>query len=137
MRRAFVGAALLVAAIYLLRLDRVAGLVVDDAWYALLGMALARGDGYQLISAPNPVLLPNPPAYAALLSIGFRIQPRFPDNVLLLKWFSIVSMIGTGALTYVYARQRRGWSDWLALAVATAVVITPGFVFLATSTLMS
>ena len=39
------------ACVYLLRLDRVAGLVVDDAWYVLLGRALAQGDGYRLISS--------------------------------------------------------------------------------------
>ena len=35
----------IVAAIYVLRLDDAAGLIVDDAWYIVLAKALADGDG--------------------------------------------------------------------------------------------
>ena len=42
---------LVVAVLYVLRLDRVAGLVVDDAWYILLGQALSQGHGVRLTSS--------------------------------------------------------------------------------------
>ena len=35
------GLAMLAAAIYLLRIDSVAGLILDDAWYMVLGKSLA------------------------------------------------------------------------------------------------
>jgi len=35
--------------IYVLRLDRVVGLFVDDAWYVLLAKSLATGHGYSLL----------------------------------------------------------------------------------------
>jgi hypothetical protein len=43
---------LVLAPIYLLRIDHVVGMVVDDAWYVLLAKALADGRGYELINAP-------------------------------------------------------------------------------------
>lgn len=45
-------------AIYILRLDKVAGLIVDDAWYVLLAKSLATGQGYTLINSPTPVIPP-------------------------------------------------------------------------------
>ncbi|MGH9847443.1 MAG: hypothetical protein ACREEM_52790, partial [Blastocatellia bacterium] len=56
--------------IYLLRLDGVVGLVVDDAWYVLLAKALATGQGYTLINSPTPGIQPfYSPAFPALISI--------------------------------------------------------------------
>ncbi|MBL8190262.1 MAG: hypothetical protein JNK38_19755, partial [Acidobacteria bacterium] len=44
--------------IYLLRLDRVVGLFVDDGWYVLLAKSLATGQGYSLINSPSSGILP-------------------------------------------------------------------------------
>ena len=129
--------AALVLAIYLLRLDRIAGLIVDDAWYVLFAQALARGEGYSLVNAPTPGILPAyPPGFSAILSLVFRLSPRFPENVLLLKAVSIVAMMTLGVASHRYFRHRK-LPRQLAIALAVAVVITPAFVFLATSTVMS
>jgi hypothetical protein len=131
-------AALVVLAVYLLRLDRIAGLIVDDAWYVLLGQALAQGRGFRLVSSAAAEILPVvPPGFPALLAIVFGISPSFPANVLLLKSVSIVSMLAAGIVTgYYFLRWRR--EPWpLALALAVATTITPAFVFLATSTVMA
>jgi hypothetical protein len=129
---------LVVAAIYLLRLDHVAGLVVDDAWYILLARSIAQGTGYGLINSPEPGLLlpPNPPGFALLLSLVFAVQGSFPANVIPLKLVSVVSMFALGIACYRYG-SGRGLPRPLAAALAFAVVITPAFVFLATSTVMS
>jgi len=133
-----VSASALVLTIYLLRLDRVAGLMIDDAWYILLGRAVASGNGYQLSNAPTPGLLPPyPPFFALLLAAVFRVAPAFPANVLLLKAISILAMLATGALTYTYVRQRRDWPHELALLVAVGVALIPSLVFFAASTVMS
>src|SRR5437868_25532 len=85
--------------IYLLRLDKVVGLVVDDAWYVLLAKALATGQGYTLINSPTPGITPfYAPAFPALLSTFYRISPNFPNNLWLLKSVSIVAMMGVGLL---------------------------------------
>lgn len=65
-------------AIYGLRLNRVAGLMVDDAFYVLLAKALAEGEGYRLISSGTTAIQPlYPPGFPAMLSLVFRISPEF------------------------------------------------------------
>lgn len=124
-------------AIYLLRLNNAAGLMVDDGWYILLAKSLAEGTGYRMISSPSPDVVPlYPPGFPALLSLVFEVQPHFPSNVWLLKTVSMAAMFGVGLLTYRYLRTRDVEAD-LAACAALATAITPAFVFLATSTLMS
>jgi hypothetical protein len=130
----------LVVAVYGLRLDRVAGLYVDDAWYVLLGQAIASGQGYRLISAPTPAMaaiLPAfPPGFPLVLALVMTVTPAFPANVIYLKLVSIVAMFGVGGLSAAYYRHR-GVPLSFASALAITVVLTPAFVWLATSTVMS
>lgn len=126
------------AAIYGLRLDRAAGLIVDDAWYILLAKALAQGDGFKLVSSATAQILPAvPPGFPLVLAPVFLVSPQFPDNVLLLKAISVAAMFGVGVVFYRYLVRDRGIQPPQAAAVAAVTVLTPGFVFLATSTVMS
>lgn len=126
-------------AIYLLRLDDIAGVINDDAWYLVLAKAIAQGDGPRLISSAGTAFLSNvyPPGFPFILSLVFRISPEFPGNLMLLKGVSVAAMFGAGALLYLYATRYRGVPGPLALVMAVALLMTPAFVFLATSTLMS
>lgn len=127
-----------VLAIYVMRLDRVVGLFVDDGWYVLLAKALATGQGYALLNSPTPGILPlYPPAFPFLLSLMYRLSPNFPDNLWLLKSVSIAAMMGVGLLAYRYFARERGLGQGLALLLALAAVLSPPLVFLATSTMMS
>ena len=135
--RTIAALALASTAVYLMRLNDVAGLMVDDAYYVLLGKALAEGDGYRLISSGTTPILPlYPPGLPFLLSLVFRIAPQFPENVWLLKSLSVAAMFAAGCLSYAYFRERRLERDLAALA-ALAITTIPAFVFLATSTVMS
>src|SRR5688572_17183263 len=70
---AVVAALAVTLTIYVLRLDRVVGLIVDDAWYVLLAKAMATGQGYTLINSPTPGISPfYPPGFSALLAIFYR-----------------------------------------------------------------
>src|SRR5688572_29248876 len=83
--------ALAITAVYLLRLNSVVGLMVDDAWYVVLAKALSEGAGFRLISsAAAPIQPLYPPGFPAVLSIIFSIDPEFPRNLWLLKSVSIV-----------------------------------------------
>ena len=127
-----------VSLVYLLRLDRAAGLMVDDAWYLVLAKALASGEGYRLISSATVAIMPVvPPGFPALLAPVFAILPAFPDNLLLLKLISIAAMAGVAAATYFYLTRVRPVAPWMAAAVTVATVLTPAMVFLATSTVMA
>lgn len=124
--------------IYLLRMDRVVGLFVDDGWYILLAKSLATGQGYTLINSPSSGILPlYPPAYPFLLSLFYRISPNFPDNVWLLKSVSVAAMMGVGIIGYRYFVNERNLPPMLALGICAAAVLSPPLVFMATSTMMS
>lgn len=130
---------LLILPIYLLRLDAVAGMMVDDAWYMMLAKALAEGQGYRLINMPGgaSVVPMYPPGFPAILSVIFRVHPAFPANVWLLKSVSVMAMLGVAWLSYVYLYRHRELPRHIAAMAAVAVALTPSFVFLATSTVMS
>jgi hypothetical protein len=129
---------IVILAVYVLRLDRVIGLFVDDAWYVLLAKALATGQGYTLINAPTPGIVPfYPPAFPWLLSLAYRLAPQFPENVLLFKAILITVMLAVGVASAHYLHAIRGISLAIAVGIGAATVLSPGFVFLATSTVMS
>lgn len=124
--------------IYLLRLDQVVGMVVDDAWYILLAKSLATGEGYQMINAPTPGIRPIvPPVFPALLAILWRLYPDFPDNLWLLKSVSIAAMLGVGLIAFVYFKRDRDLPLYLALGIAAATVFYPPLTLHATSMVMS
>ena len=139
-RRAGVVAAVtaLVAVVYVLRLDRAAGLYVDDAWYIVLAKALWAGEGFRLISSATTPLLPAfPPGFPMILAPVVGVFPDFPDNVTALKTVSIVAMFGVGIATYRYLLRAYEAPPFVAGAVAVITVLTPAFVFLATSSVMA
>jgi hypothetical protein len=126
------------AAIYVLRVDHVVGLAVDDAWYVLLAKALATGQGYTLINAPTPNLMPfYPPGFPFLLSLVFRIAPNFPANLPLLKAVSVIAMLLAGVVSCWYFVRVRELPYYLALSISAAAVIAPPIVFISTSLVMS
>lgn len=140
MKRLLTGVALIAAvtALYLLRVDDTAGLYKDDAYYMVLAQSLARGQGYALISSATTPILPTfPPGFALLLAPVFAAVPSFPANLIWLKVLSIAAMIGTGLLTFRYLHGYRDIGPGRAAGIALLTTVTPGFVFLATSTVMS
>ena len=129
---------LIILAIYLLRLDKVIGLMTDDAWYVLIAKALATGGGYTLINSPTPGILPlYPPGFPLLLSFAYRLSPSFPENLWLLKSVSIAAMVVSFGVTIRYLVRDRNMPDWLALGVAAGTALCPPLLFLAVSTVMS
>lgn len=133
---ATIAACAVVAAIYLLRLNTAAGLLGDDGWYILLARSLASGEGFTLSHTPEGGLPKYPPGFPLLLSLVFLIAPGFPANVYLLKGISVIAMAGVGIASFRYFAQRSLPAP-MAAGLAIAVVSTPAFVFLATSTVMS
>ncbi len=132
------GALLLFILTYILSVDRVVGMFVDDAWYVLLAKALATGQGYTLINSPSPGILPlYPPGFPWLLSLAYRLGPEFPQNVWLFKSISIAAMLGVAIVSYRYFVRYRGLPHHVALGIATATAVSPPLVFFATTTVMA
>lgn len=128
----------LLSGLYGVRMDDVAGQMSDDAWYIVLAKALAEGEGYTLINSPSPGIMPlYPPGFPFLLSLAWRLAPSFPENVWLLKSVSIIAMLGVASGIAIYFHRERKAPAWVAIGMALAVVSSPAFVFLASSTVMA
>lgn len=124
--------------VYLLRLNGVVGLFMDDGWYLMLAKSLATGQGYALLNSPTPGVLPlYPPGWPFLMSLFYRIYPHFPDNIWVLKMVSVASMFGAGWFAYLLFYQVRKLPRLLALMLTLTSVLTPALVYFATETLMS
>lgn len=132
------GGLLFCLGVTLLRLDRSFGFFVDDAWYVLLAKALATGQGYQLINAPTPGILPlYPPVFPLVLSLVWRIMPEFPANIIWMKLISVLSVLGGGVLTWIRLRWYREVRSLPATWMAMLVVLCLPLSALVTETLMS
>ncbi len=124
--------------IYFFRIDHVIGQFGDDAWYLVLAKSIAETGSYQLMSSPIQGLQPiYPPGFPLILALVMKIVPGTVTNLWTLKYVSIFAMIGVGATCYKYYGQILKFPQYLSFMCVTFVVLAPGFVFIATSTLMS
>ena len=127
-----------IGAVYALRIDAAAGLLIDDAWYIVLAKALAQGDGYRLISSSTSRILPAvPPGFPALLSPIVLAVPRFPDQVIWMKLLSVAAVFAAGAICWLDFTRHRAIAPAQAALIVATTLLTPALVFLATSTVMA
>ncbi len=92
------------------------GHLQDDGIYWVTAQSLATGHGYRILSLPyRPWQTKYPPAYAALLSLIWRAQPHFPENLpyaALFSWLTLPLLLILAIVFY----QRLGLSEahgWL------------------------
>src|SRR5579871_2833690 len=69
----------------------------DDGVLYVSGRGLAAGEGFRIASLPeNPAQTKFPPLYPLYLSIIWRINPHFPDNLwvaTLLSWIVLAALL--------------------------------------------
>jgi hypothetical protein len=96
------------------------GVFADDAMYVILARSVASGQGFRVLNLPGaPFAAHFPPGYPLMLSVLWRLAPRFPDNVMLFKAFNAICL----ALVAVgIARYMRDRLDTPRLAVAVGAV---------------
>ena len=99
----------------------VVGVWHDDGVYALLGRAIATGQGFHYTQFPGaPAATHYPPLYPLLLAAVWRLAPSFPDNISAFLALNAM-LVGVAALgAYRFTRQRLGWRDDAAAAFALA-----------------
>jgi len=80
------------------------GLLADDAVYLVSGKSLATGQGYRILSLPDaPIQTKYPPLFPLLLSVVWRLDPRFPGNLpiaALLAWVMLPLLLTTARLEF-------------------------------------
>lgn len=112
------------------------GLYHDDTLYFSTAKALAAGDGNVLPNLPaSPAQTKYPPLYPLLLSLIWRVQPNFPDNLI---WAWTMNLMFGVALVLSAAGvlRRLGSSRRQALALAAIFALNP-YTILWTNLLLS
>ena len=91
----------------------------DDGIYLVTGKALAEGKGYRIISLPGELLQTKYPIlFPAVLSVAWKIFPKFPENALFLKTIPFLSAILWLWLSYKLIKEETG-----ARGVALGIVL--------------
>lgn len=111
------------------------GNIHDDSVYYVSAKSLASGD-YRIESLPTrPFQTKYPPLYPLLLSIAWRVNPSFPQNLPIAAWISWLALPAMLVLlAALYPRLgMTGWRKWLLLIL---LAVNP-YVILFSGTLLS
>ncbi len=129
---------MVVNAIYFLRMDRVVGQFIDDAWYIVLAKSIAEHGSYQLISSPIQGIQPAyPPGFPFLIAVALKIFQLKPEELWMLKGISVIAMNFIGLGVYRYCRQIKHYPPLVSFLSALMIVLMPAYVFIVSSSVMS
>ena len=104
----------------------VLGLFHDDGIYAVVAKSLSNGAGYRIISLPfAPDQTKYPFLYSYILSWLWSLDPKFPDNIGLLKSANAAFLAVTFVLSYLFYRCRVKGEETEGLLFAALVCINP------------
>lgn len=101
------------------------GLHHDDAIYYVSAKSLTDSQGYRISSLPGePAQTKYPPAYPALLSLAWKIDPEFPRN---LPWAALLTWLPLPFWLLVTNRMFReyGFGATASLAMCAFVAVNP------------
>jgi hypothetical protein len=108
----------------------------DDSIYWVAAKSLASGQGYRLPSLPGqPPAVKYPPVYPLYLSIAWRLQPAFPENLRIGSVLQAMLLPMYLAVLFVLLRQI-GFS-WRRTVVVAALTVVSFHVVMVTVTLYS
>jgi len=92
------------------------GKLHDDALLFVSGKSLATGHGFRILSLPEqPAQTKYPVLYPLYLSLIWRANGHFPENLTTGRWFSWPLLVLALALSWIYWRDEK-WS-WLVVAI--------------------
>ena len=108
----------------------------DDSIYWAAAKSLAQGHGYRILSLPQqPFETKYPPLFALALSLIWKLDPRFPENLQLATVFAWVWLPIFLTLAWRWF-SRAGFEIRGRIALCAVPALSPWVVFLST-TLMS
>jgi Dolichyl-phosphate-mannose-protein mannosyltransferase len=103
------------------------GLYFDDGIYAILGKALATGQGLHYLNLPGqPAATHYPPGYPLFLSLLWRLSPGFPGNAVVFRLANAVLLAVAAAFAFRLALERLPLGrPGAALAAVVGTVVSP------------
>jgi hypothetical protein len=107
------------------------GVFQDDGIYAVLGKAIASGEGYRYLNLPGtPYATHYPPGYPLFLALLWKISPEFPQNVALFTFANAAFLSLAAFGTFRFARARLQLSALGAAVVSIAGTVSmPAIIF--------
>jgi hypothetical protein len=125
----------LFAWIYSTCMDRqIVGFMHDDGIYVITAKSLATGKGFSLPNLTNAWMqVKYPIFYPFILSIGWLLNPSFPENIPYLHWLTTTFALISLPLLYGYLRHTKQASTVIAALITLLVGSNFFFMFYATS----
>src|SRR5580693_4505690 len=75
----------------------------DDGLLFVSAKSLATGQGFRILSLPEqPAQTKYPVLYPLYLSMVWKLNPNFPDNLGMARWFSWILLVLCLALSWAY-----------------------------------
>lgn len=100
------------------------GMYSDDGVYTAAAKSLAEHGAYRLINVPGkPFETKAPPGYSALLSVAWKANPRFPENVYALKALNLCFVAAALIAMAMLAARLSSDAEWLAVVPVAVVVV--------------
>lgn len=123
----------LALAFYMIHPD-VAGLIHDDGIYLITAKALATGQGYRIISLPEPLAQTKYPIlFPLMLAPIWRVFPEFPENIVVFKSLMVLFGAGFLGLSYLFFLHALKLGPRVALALLGVLAIAPYYLGLSQS----
>ncbi|HME08887.1 MAG TPA: hypothetical protein VKG25_17645, partial [Bryobacteraceae bacterium] len=105
----------------------------DDSIYWVTAKSFAQGDGYKIASLPHqPFQTKYPPLYPAFLSLVWRINPHFPDNLSLATLFAWLLFPPFVWLVWRFLNEQH-FARWECILLTTVAALNPVAVLLSVS----
>lgn len=90
---------------------RAAGFFHDDGVYMVNAKSLYQGTGYRIVSLPgSPPQTKYPLLFPLILSLFWHINPSFPENIILMRFFSALCAVLVLFLAWFYLRQKSSYT---------------------------
>jgi len=106
----------------------------DDGLLFVSAKSLATGQGFRILSLPEqPAQTKYPILYPLYLSMVWKLNPNFPDNLLLARLFNWILLLGCIALSWVYFR-KEGYSEGRTLILVALLGLNPYMILFGTNT---
>lgn len=92
------------------------GKLHDDGILFVSAKGIATGQGFRILSLPeHPAQTKYPVLYPLYLSLVWRVNSHFPENLTTARWFSWPLLVLCLALSWLYWRGEK-W-DWIVVAI--------------------
>lgn len=110
------------------------GKLHDDGILFVSAKSLATGHGFRIASLPEqPAQTKYPILYPLYLSIVWKLNPNFPDNLWLARLFNWILLIACLALSWLYLR-REGFSETRTILLVALLGLNPYMILFGTNT---